>query len=1369
MLRVNEIGEYIRHSGCARRFRLEINHRRLARRLPFHERLFNALDPVLQLEGRRREDAWAQTLADAGFLGDVTTAEDGVPWPAFKDFVASIEPGQNAFVRELQVEANVGAFPVTGRVDFALICWSDEKPTLRIVECKASRRDRTYHRIQVALYRRMLRSVLEGDRLQTGDGRRILGRDVEAVVARIDEATNAPQPILALEPLDLAMEEADLAQLLAPNGTLDVIASSDLDDLSYQLNQKCDGCVFNTDCLPESALHERVQLLGVPPTTVRALQRVGIESLEELRELDPHGDQSRQLQADPSFAESIPALLAKANARSSTLPGHRGDPELFDVEAIDNSGYGSLPQHERNGIRLVRVYLAVDYDYAENRLGAISAHVTTSEGHLHAPFEERPEGWRPFPGLREVLSDWSNRDAHPSELPEVNGMEVIKFKSSAWTGNYDQDSGAERELLEGFLHELVDAIDEVSDREEVPIHFYVWSPSEMSRLVEACSRVSSNLLSHLRHLLGCRESLEQLIYSAVGADVDRRYALGWTGRGLAVATSLMWYGRRYHWTRRVGRSEVALDRVFTQDIFDFKTTLAVENGQWASRGEGESHLFEIRSRFFDTLSAPYWRAMWDMLPNPEDVRDAQTRNMILRYRESARPNYLREYLRARVHGLRWIEERIISKNRDIAKPLLQIEELRQFELLGGVRSSCIDFLRLDQHIAATNWSSEHLATPATRVSTFKSLPVTNLQVRQDNTIVGDLEVDAYGITIESAAANSSFQEGSWVRLTPRPDVPHAGQNLGLLHRLGRTCVVGLLDWDNGRVMLEQAPMYRPDRYRLLSVDTALDADLFEHALIEESPSNYVSPHVDRRLSTHLGAHVDRWFDPTLPDIPEATPLDQHLLDLAAAFLEEVVLPDGNHLQDDQQQAILGGIAARVHLLQGPPGTGKTLTSAVAILLRIAVRLQPGDVVLVSGPTHTAVDTLLERIAAVRDAVEATMDQIGLGYPTVTVCKVHSGPVHDPSPAPIEDLVSDRNVRRYNDLRNQGVLMLGGLSTGLLKNARYLRERATFPTNQDGTFAKALFVDEGSMLLFPNFLATASIVEDDGEIIVAGDHRQLAPIIAHDWQREDRPPAVLYQPYVSAYEAVRRLAVSERVNEHQLALTALTYSFRLPPEIRELVSRIYARDAIELAGGHPNRAPGEVEGDSPFRHVWSQPTGLFLILHGENESRKSNATEAAIVEELLRCAPELPDNSVAVITPHRAQRSLLTQRLGAYQEAVGMVDTVERLQGDQRPTVIVSATASEPVSIASNVDFLLDLNRANVAFSRAQERLVVVCSRSLLEHIPPELEQYESAALWKSLREVCNEELQAFNFEGHDVSILMCPPRTQAEQIKDEDA
>ena len=113
----------------------------------------------------------------------------------------------------------------------------------------------------------------------------------------------------------------------------------------------------------------------------------------------------------------------------------------------------------------------------------------------------------------------------------------------------------------------------------------------------------------------------------------------------------------------------------------------------------------------------------------------------------------------------------------------------------------------------------------------------------------------------------------------------------------------------------------------------------------------------------------------------------------------------------------------------------------------------------------------------------------------------------------------------------------------------------------------------------------------------------------------------------------------------------------------------------------------------------------------------------------------------------------------------MIDTVERLQGGERPTVMVSATASDPTAIEANVEFILDMNRANVAFSRVQNRLIVVCSRALLNHIPAEFEHYESSLLWKSLRDLCREPIAETQVDGYPVRLYQPPlaVRQKAEE------
>jgi superfamily I DNA and/or RNA helicase len=448
---------------------------------------------------------------------------------------------------------------------------------------------------------------------------------------------------------------------------------------------------------------------------------------------------------------------------------------------------------------------------------------------------------------------------------------------------------------------------------------------------------------------------------------------------------------------------------------------------------------------------------------------------------------------------------------------------------------------------------------------------------------------------------------------------------------------------------------------------------------------------------------------------------------------------------------MDGLETRVQLLLGPPGTGKTTTTAVQVLLRILARKTSGDLVLVVAHTHTAVDLLLRRIESLLPNFVLVT---GAGVPQVRLAKVHSSAPETPTGGTISDIEADRCRAYVNNTLENSVLVVGGTTAAVLKMVEALNRVRPFSEQVDGLQVSTLIVDEASMMVFPHFLALATIVHPDGDVLLAGDHRQLAPILAHDWEREDRPPIVLYQPFASAYEAIRTIIERGVLERASLLQSALTFTFRLPPLIRDLISRLYRLDAVEL-DGLPRPANARPAGGTAWEMAWAGTTGLFLLMHNERTSKQLNTVEGNIVSQLLQAAPALPANSVGIITPHRAQRTLLRSQLADF-PSVDIVDTVERLQGGERQNIIVSATASDPAAIAASVEFILDLNRSNVAFSRAQDRLIVVCAETLLDHIPAEVADYESAMLWKSLRALCSEQIGEGMIDGYRVRVLTPP-------------
>ncbi|MBN9523341.1 hypothetical protein J0H58_33315, partial [bacterium] len=375
-LTATDLGEFVRHHSCDRRFHLAVHEAREVAPLPFFDRLRDAIDPVLAEVGRRREDQWEAELVAAGFrdlaAGLPKGKRDEVTWAALAAALGSLSAGVGGYARQVAVGGTVGAFRVYGLVDFLVARWDGGAPRLTLVECKASRRDRTYHRVQVAAYRTLLRGLLGGRPVAVGGGHVPPGA-VECVVARLDPGRNATQSILALPPLDLAHEEADLARLLAPGGRLAAAAAQPLDAIGFQIDAKCDGCTYAPHCLAEGARRRRVELVGVDPVPARLLRAAGLDTLDRLANPPLFDPGVEALGRDPGFVESLDVLRLRARARLRTLPPPPGARPAAGaaVEPIPNTGVGHLPPHEAGRVPLLRVYRAVDYDYTENRVGAL--------------------------------------------------------------------------------------------------------------------------------------------------------------------------------------------------------------------------------------------------------------------------------------------------------------------------------------------------------------------------------------------------------------------------------------------------------------------------------------------------------------------------------------------------------------------------------------------------------------------------------------------------------------------------------------------------------------------------------------------------------------------------------------------------------------------------------------------------------------------------------------------------------------------------------------------------------------------------------------------------------------------------------------
>jgi predicted RecB family nuclease len=93
------------------------------------------------------------------------------PWNTFITDLATARQGELVYGREVLIHGAIGAFDLSGAIDFVVLLWEGLLPILRLVETKAARRDRTYQLIQVAIYGLLVGAALTALPLVVGGAR----------------------------------------------------------------------------------------------------------------------------------------------------------------------------------------------------------------------------------------------------------------------------------------------------------------------------------------------------------------------------------------------------------------------------------------------------------------------------------------------------------------------------------------------------------------------------------------------------------------------------------------------------------------------------------------------------------------------------------------------------------------------------------------------------------------------------------------------------------------------------------------------------------------------------------------------------------------------------------------------------------------------------------------------------------------------------------------------------------------------------------------------------------------------------------------------------------------------------------------------
>jgi hypothetical protein len=356
--------------------------------------------------------------------------------------------------------------------------------------------------------------------------------------------------------------------------------------------------------------------------------------------------------------------------------------------------------------------------------------------------------------------------------------------------------------------------------------------------------------------------------------------------------------------------------------------------------------------------------------------------------------------------------------------------------------------------------------------------------------------------------------------------------------------------------------------------------------------------------------------------------------------------------------------ASVLPIQGPPGTGKTYVSSCAILELV----RRGKRVAVASNSHKAVDNLL--CAVIDRAIESGE--------TVIVIKKGG----EPATGIYEDKID--NTEKNDDVRLFSASVVGGTA--------WLFSRSEFEKSFDH-----LFVDEAGQVSIANIVAMATCADN---LVLVGDPMQLSQPIqgAH--------------PGESGQSALEYLLAGHNTVPADRGIF-LPVSRRMHPDVCRFISDIVYEGRLASDDGAANQKILGISAPASGAH-------FVPVVHFGN-SQSSIEEVAAIRNEIGNLVGKtfcdrtgnqrkLELSDILVVAPYNVQVNALKAGL----PAGSRIGTVDKFQGQEAVVCLISMTSSSEDELPRGIEFLLSLNRVNVAISRAMVLAKVFGSPRLLE-------------------------------------------------------
>ncbi len=510
----------------------------------------------------------------------------------------------------------------------------------------------------------------------------------------------------------------------------------------------------------------------------------------------------------------------------------------------------------------------------------------------------------------------------------------------------------------------------------------------------------------------------------------------------------------------------------------------------------------------------------------------------------------------------------------------------------------------------------------------------------------------------------------------------------------------------------------------------------------------------------------RPINPNLPNyIFDPKYAGETVVDINTA-MEDIRTHKIGNLNEKQLEAVTKSVLAKdLALIQGPPGTGKT--TVIAEIIWQEIRKNPDCRILLTSQTNLAVDNALERLqgqAGIRpvrigkpDKLEPEGRRFSLpvmdswaqdsknGEDNATriwidriVSKISNDPKYLSAISSWKNELEakDKHSRtEFSRLYRSNVNLVA--ATCSICGSRDFMESYSdmFGGNErSDMFFDVVIMDEASKAT-PLEMAVPLVLGK--KIIVIGDHKQL-------------PPMMDENTIDSALEKIGKKEIAEKLQKaesqfkrmfeaaakvRKTIVATLDTQYRMHEQIMNTIKQFYQEELAATGGlkcgitetmdipdlaNKGSRWHGITLNPiiQPSTHaVWidvrTPETYLSPGYKNEGELKAIDLVLKALQQadgysEFVNAQQKPEDKEIGIITFYSAQSREIRKK---YKGKNYRMDVVDRFQGMERNIIIVSTVRSNP---KNNIGFAKEIERINVAFSRARRLLIVVGNKRQFE-------------------------------------------------------